>query len=398
MPNIKLTQPENSKQSLIAFLIACSILLMTFFYQIAEETQQKEKVISHAQIVTNNVAIAMLYEDTYETNQILESLRRNEEIILICVFNDQGKLITSLGKPNFMSHISCGSRSSNNTLTFTHITPIFYKDQKLGELELHVSKDRVYTNSLRFMYGLLIIGITIWAINVFAIKKMEAQITGYETKLQKLINKRDEIIDAEHRKIAIEIHDQVGQLLSSANFNIRYLKTLSEGQQQQELLTQTETILSEVYTRVKNISTELHPAILDFGIQAAVEWLAEKRLAPNNIEWRIRRNRELKKLDPKLANILFKITQEAFTNILKHSHATMVIIDLHLIAGKIVLAIRDNGIGAKTSNMNKNISLGLVGITERARAVHGDVIFKTDITGTTLTVSLPTKEPSHVKH
>jgi len=396
MSKLQLTKPENLKQAIVLLVIATGVCLMTFFYQIAEENEFYDNFNNQANMMSSNLATSLLYEDIDEINEILDTLQGKKEIVLACVFDAQGTLITSKGHTTTALH--CDHKHIKHASITHFASPIQQKSKMLGQLELYVSQQNVYHDTIRFLALLILTASSIWAINAFAIRKLTAQIKGHEKKLQQVLHKQDDVINAEHRKIAIEIHDQIGQLLSSANLNIRYLKSSLAGQQQQGLLGETEQILSEVYVRIKNISTELHPAILSFGIQAAVEWLAEQKLSPNNIEWRVRRNRELKALDQKLAIILFRICQEAFTNILKYSHASIVFIDLNLEPHSIVMTIRDNGIGARASMLQKNISLGLIGITERAKSVNGEVTFDSNAYGTSLSITLPIQEESHGKH
>lgn len=398
MSIMQLAKPENQIQrNAMSLLVVIGLLLITLFRYLGSENDLVEKIANESKIVTSNIAASLLFRDEEEIEKIHSSLKYSNDILLSCLYDKEGHLISSIGEANISLSLFCGSGHKQNPLLYTEITPITYKNNLIGRLEVHVSRLHVLLDTIVFLVGTSAIALMIWFINVFAIKKLSIKLESYESQLQQLMARRDNIIENEHRKIAIEIHDQIGQLLSSANFNIRYLKNGLDSKQSMQLLEDTENILSQVYSRVKNISSELHPAILDFGIQAAIEWLADTRLTANNIEWNIKRNRKLKTLPPDISIVLFKISQEAFTNILRHSHATLVSIQLHSNNKVVKMMIKDNGIGMRKDSVKKGISLGLIGISERAKSIGGNVEISSNHTGTTLQVTLPIQESKHVR-
>lgn len=378
--------------SILILFVLVGLIFVTLFRYIGSENDLHQKIINESSIVTSNIAASIVFQDTDEIQRIHGSLKFSDEIILSCLYNKHGEVISTIGIPNQNLSIHCGSMHQENPLIYTYISEINYKNNLIGKLEVHVSRLEIFIDTIIFLAGTCLIALIIWLINLFAIRRLNVKLQSYESRLQQLIARRDGIIEIEHRKIAIEIHDQIGQLLSSANLNIRYLKQAENQPQSEQLLLDTENILNQVYARIKNISSELHPAILDFGVQAAIEWLAETRLSPNNIEWSIKRNRELKSLDPQLGIVIFKITQEAFTNILRHSHASMVTIQLNSNDEFVKMTIKDNGIGMGKQSVKKKFSLGLIGISERARSVGGSVVVSSNNSGTTLDVTIPIQD------
>jgi signal transduction histidine kinase len=373
-------------------LVLLGLLIITFFRYTGAESELANKIVNESSIITSNISASIVFNDSDEIQRIHQSILYSKEIRLSCIYNNQGLLMSQVGKVKISDGIFCGSEKPQSALIYVFQKPIDFKKNSIGRIEIYVSRADVITESIVFFAGASIVALLVWLINFLAITRLNLKLKSYESQLQQLIFHRDSIIEDEHRKIAIEIHDQIGQLLSSANFNIRYLRNPQTKSQANQLLNDTEKILSEVYSKVKNISAELHPSVLDFGIQAAIEWLAETRLSNHNIEWSIKRNKGFHKISNKLSIVLFKITQEAFTNILKHSHASSVIIQLHSTKLIIKLVIKDNGIGMGKETIRKGKSLGLIGISERAKAVGGKAEIHADRSGTSLTITLPNQE------
>lgn len=381
-----------NKKSTLTILVILGVVIISIFRFIGSENELQDKVINEVKIVTATISAPIIFEDTEEIQHIHHSLIYSEEILLSCLYDKSNRLISTAGKVSYSDNVYCGSQRTEFPLYYLYSSEIIFKNNKIGHLQVYVSRSKILLDTIIFLAGTLIVTLLIWLIHVFAIKRLNQKIQSYESQLQQLIARRDGIIENEHRKIAIEIHDQIGQLLSSANFNIRYLKNIDDQRQKLQLLADTEEILNQVYSRVKNISSELHPAVLDFGIQAAIEWLADSRLSSNHIEWSIKRNREIKNLNHQIEIVLFKICQEAFTNILKHSHASLVTIQLNSDQHQVKMSIKDNGVGIKENTVKQRFSLGLIGISERARGVGGHVMMSSNNTGTLIEVTLPYQE------
>ncbi len=377
-------------------LVMLGLLAITVFRYVGSELDLNQKIINESSIVTSNISASILFKDSEEIRRIHESILFSKEIVLSCLYDKENKLISIVQNKNSRAKNYCGYAKDSSPMIFLYKTDIQFKNNPIGSIEIFVTRQEIIYESIIFFMAASFIALLIWLINDFSIKRLSVELKSYESQLQELISRRDNIIQDEHRRIAIEIHDQIGQLLSSANFNIRYLRNANNSIQINELLDNTENILNQVYAGIKNISKELHPSVLDFGIQAAIEWLAENRLTPQQIEWKIKRNQGFRKINDNLSIVLFKITQEAFTNILRHSHATFVSIQLHSSQKVIKLEIKDNGIGIAKQSMRKGKSLGLIGIAERAKAVGGKAEITADRSGTTLLISLPSQENEHV--
>jgi signal transduction histidine kinase len=142
---------------------------------------------------------------------------------------------------------------------------------------------------------------------------------------------------------------------------------------------------------VQQLVTELRPSILDdLGLVAAIEWQAQDFQGRSGIVCRCIASEEDMKIDSERATVVFRICQEALTNIARHAHATTVTIRLEHKAGSILLEVHDNGHGIPKEKIADPHSLGLVGMRERAGLFGGRI----DITGrpgegSTVTLCLP---------
>jgi len=197
--------------------------------------------------------------------------------------------------------------------------------------------------------------------------------------------------EQERSRIAREIHDDLGGTLTAIKI---MLLRLGQGVQPEaaELLHRlhsTEALVDGAMEITRRIATELRPGILDLGVVAAIEWQAaefEKRMdmrcqvtcAYNDIQ-----------LDGKISIAVFRIFQEALTNIAKHAGATQVEVELETDAGSVMLQVHDNGRGIADQDLSKPQSFGILGMQERARSLGGELRVRRTRSGTAVTLRLP---------
>jgi two-component system sensor histidine kinase UhpB len=131
--------------------------------------------------------------------------------------------------------------------------------------------------------------------------------------------------------------------------------------------------LDEIMTGVRELSQLLRPVILDdFGLDAGLKWLTERFAQRTQIPVDYRSNFDGRLAD-RLETQIFRIAQEALTNVARHSGATNAWMRFHVVDGRVRLEIEDNGHGISEGQVAKRPSLGMVGMRARARQVHGDL-------------------------
>ena len=141
---------------------------------------------------------------------------------------------------------------------------------------------------------------------------------------------------------------------------------------------------------MRRISAGLRPAILDIlGLQAAIKWQSEDFTKRTGIPCELRARLDDMQLDDGLATAVFRIFQEALTNITRHANASQVTVDLSLDGSMIVLEVADDGVGLPAGG-SRGRSLGLLGMGERARRLGGDcVVTPREPTGTLVSLRVP---------
>jgi signal transduction histidine kinase len=170
------------------------------------------------------------------------------------------------------------------------------------------------------------------------------------------------------RRFSHELHDELGQSLTAIKANLAALR--APGPTTQNRLEDCTHLVDEAIQNVRELSHLLRPTILDdFGLDAGIRWLAERFMQRSGIEVEYQSSfRE--RLADETETHLFRIVQEALTNVARHSGATRVEIALERSGDRIHLTIKDNGRGFQTP---PSAGMGLVGMRARARSVGGEL-------------------------
>ena len=200
--------------------------------------------------------------------------------------------------------------------------------------------------------------------------------------------------ETERRRLARELHDGVGQILSGIRFRLESLPgeiTLS-GKAAEKIL-KVGGLLSHAISEVRRVSKNLMPSELeDLGLEPALRTLCREFRGRVGAQTMLRTGGLSKAVAPELALALFRIAQEALNNIGKHSKAAMVAVDLSRSGGEIVLRVSDNGVGFAPGGDRPpgGRGIGLGSMRERAESVGGSLeLHSTPGAGTTLCVRAP---------
>jgi signal transduction histidine kinase len=199
--------------------------------------------------------------------------------------------------------------------------------------------------------------------------------------------------EEERARVAREIHDELGQALTAIKIDLTALlpNVLADAgpnlQRQQAVF----RLLDEAIHSVRRIATDLRPGVLDdLGLVAAIEWAVDEFQARTGIESHVSLPAEDLALNEQSATALFRILQEALTNVARHARATRVTVRLAQEDGDLALEVRDNGNGIREEQLASGRSLGLLGMRERATLFGGEFsIGSTPENGTTVTVRIP---------
>ncbi len=224
-------------------------------------------------------------------------------------------------------------------------------------------------------------------------KQVEDKLLHSRQELRELTAYVESAREEERKRIAREIHDELGQSMTGLKMDISWLSKKIDPSQQifhQKANEMLQLIDATIHT-IRRIATELRPGVLDnLGIQAAIEWQAQEFQHRTHIQTDIHFTPESITLDEHYSIALFRILQEALTNVARHAGATRVDITLRKDTAGIWFEIRDNGRGIADARIANSKSLGLLGIRERVSLLGGTVGFTgKEGVGTTITVHIP---------
>ena len=203
--------------------------------------------------------------------------------------------------------------------------------------------------------------------------------------------------EEERARVARELHDELGQVLTSLKLEFMWLVDQlrnSEPKPGIQLVNKLQSLIGLIEVSiqsVRQISSELRPAVLDhLGLREAIQWEATKFEARTGIRCRLAWHLKNEPADRTRQLAMFRILQEALTNVARHAHAGAVRIGVRERGRLLTLTIRDNGRGITKAELSSVESIGLLGMTERARLLGGRVtISGSPGRGTTVTVSVP---------
>jgi PAS domain S-box-containing protein len=209
-----------------------------------------------------------------------------------------------------------------------------------------------------------------------------------------LLTQHEQIRREEDRaRMAREVHDELGQALTGLKMDLAWLQKHT-GPKQKDLLQKFRDMSDLVDTTiqgVRRIATELRPGMLDdLGLVPAMEWQLQEFQKRSGIRCRFASSLEEVALNAEETTVLFRIFQEALTNVARHAAASRVEVTLDEEQGYVRLQVQDNGRGITDSEVNGSRSFGLLGMRERVLLRSGDFsIHGTPGQGTTLVIRLP---------
>jgi two-component system, NarL family, sensor histidine kinase UhpB len=208
--------------------------------------------------------------------------------------------------------------------------------------------------------------------NITDSKNEHAELMASRARLAELTAHIEQVKEQERTRIAREIHDDLGGNLTAIKMALAMLTTRLPGDAAlTDKAAYVDGLVDRTIDAVHRISLDLRPPTLDLGIVAALEWQALEFEKQAGIACVFRSPNKDIELDPDHAAALFRIFQEALTNIAKHARATRVSVTLRRERRQLLLTIRDNGCGIEPADRLKPQSFGLRGMSERARALGG---------------------------
>jgi signal transduction histidine kinase len=269
-----------------------------------------------------------------------------------------------------------------------------------GRIWVEAWKDVKWIN-LRATPRLLPDGVVQWdgiMSNITESKQEQLEVRASRARLAELTAHMERVKEQERERIAREIHDDLGGNLTAIKMALAMLAArLPEGDDTlQQKAAYVDALVDRTIDAVHRLTLDLRPSVLDFGLLPALEWQAKEFEAQAGIACTLQASMKELELDPEQATALFRIAQEALTNIAKHAHASAVTIKLTRSRGVLTLKIADNGRGIRPADRAKPDSFGLRGMAERAAALGGTLSLGHAPGGGTevaIKIRLPAKAP-----
>ena len=227
------------------------------------------------------------------------------------------------------------------------------------------------------------------AFDVTREKQTELEVRESREQLRQLSAHVEKVKESERSRIAREIHDDIGGTLTAVKLDLAWLGgRLGEDDPLAAKIQSMQQHLDSAMESSIRIARDLRPSLLDYGIVPAIEWQFGDFRKRMGIACELDCPHEDIELDPELATAVFRIFQEALTNIAKHASATRVKVNLTVAHDQVNLEIADDGAGLDQESLAKPESFGLRGMRERVAELGGTLDISSSA-GTTLALMLP---------
>ncbi|MBB5608908.1 MULTISPECIES: PAS domain S-box protein [unclassified Janthinobacterium] len=232
------------------------------------------------------------------------------------------------------------------------------------------------------------------AIDITDSKRNEENLRHSLAQLRELSDHQQTIKEEERRRIALDIHDDLGQNLMALRIDVSLLHArtaVSHPRLHQHAQRVLDTIDATIRS-VRTIINDLHPSTLELGLAPAIEWLLRQMEERGAIRYRLTVNSEAPDLglDQRQTSAIFRVLQESLSNIVRHAQASVVDVALAQEHGHLHLRISDNGVGMRPDDDGKRCAFGLKSIRERVQALGGEMqIDSQPGQGTALAIHVP---------
>lgn len=295
---------------------------------------------------------------------------------------------------------SLSERSDNGSAPYTYVKDISKQSKRSTAVEqLLAARIRSYISIPFIADGQVIGGISLGSVTPHAFDEQHVlivrevadqlavainqarlfeQVRAGRERLQILYRRLMEGQETERHHIARELHDEIGQSLTAVKMSLQAIQHLPGAQEVTTYLKESITIVDQALQRVRNLSLDLRPSLLDdLGLVAALRWYVDRQAQWAGIAAEFIAEPEGLRLPTDLETVCFRVTQEALTNVVRHAHAHKMRVELHRRDTEVSLLISDDGTGfdvhAAQKRASRGSSLGLIGMQERVFLAGGEI-------------------------
>lgn len=220
-------------------------------------------------------------------------------------------------------------------------------------------------------------------------KQVMARLEQSYEQLRELSAALQTIREEERKHIARELHDDLGQLLATLRADLVILQRHPHDSHEQKIIDGIDALLQAAIASLRRIAGNLRPQVLDEGgLYFALDSLRREFVARHGIACRLHAQENELVLNDAYSTAIYRMVQEALTNITRHADASKVELSLRRLQGWIDIVIQDDGRGIAEHDLDKTASYGLIGMRERVRALRGEMSIASD-GGTQIMIRLP---------
>jgi PAS domain S-box-containing protein len=222
-------------------------------------------------------------------------------------------------------------------------------------------------------------------------KKSALALRDSKQKLRALAAHQEGMLEIERKHIAGEVHDEMGQLLTALKMDISLMRLrFGENLQLLGMIDEMRSLVERTINVVRQVASNLRPAVLDHGLAPAIEWLAADFAKRGTMRCRFDAGSGGYELPELQATAVFRVVQESLTNVTRHSQAREVVITMQRCGQLLQVVVRDDGQGFDTVAVGQSRGFGLFGMRERVLALGGSLrIVSAPKLGTSVTIKLP---------
>jgi PAS domain S-box-containing protein len=227
--------------------------------------------------------------------------------------------------------------------------------------------------------------------DITMLKETERQLRESRTLLHLLTARREAAGEKARKEIAREMHEEYGQALTALRMNLSLIRLQFGGRQPElkEKVQESLGLLDSIILKVRDMVSVIRPATLNLGIALALEWLAGDLLKNTSIRYELRIDNQPFQLGEERSTAVFRIVQEALTNVIRHAEAGNVVLTLEQRKDDCRLEVRDDGKGFDL-DISRQESIGLLNMEELSHMIDGElVIFSAPGQGTVVEVCIP---------
>jgi len=223
--------------------------------------------------------------------------------------------------------------------------------------------------------------------------RMFEELRDQRQLLRQLYSQQYSVLEGERKRIAHELHDEMGPTLSAILINLQLLKERGAEVVLGAKVAETETLLTGIIEKIRELAYGLRPPMLEhLGLAESLKWMIETYFTGGRLAVDYRVSGPPVRLDPDLALAIYRIAQEALTNVVKHARATRVHVRLWLSGAAVRLDVHDDGCGFDAARIasERRVGLGLASMRERMDHLHGRLELRSRPgKGSQLTVTCP---------